>query len=65
MEGTAKQQVLNCVFRSSVHLNVNVSGFFNVHYTLQDRQTVSSDIFPTSGPNGSEPQSSHVSLTTL
>ena len=41
-----KQQVLIGVCRFSVHFNVEASVFFSVHCTVQEGQTVSSDIFP-------------------
>ena len=39
-----KQQGLICVCKFSVHFNVEASVFFSVYYTVQEGQTVSSDI---------------------
>ena len=39
-------QVLSCVCRFSVHVNVDAFIFFSVYCTVQEAQTVSSDISP-------------------
>ena len=39
-----EQQVLTCVCRFSVHLNIEASVFFSVYCTVQEGQTVSSYI---------------------
>ena len=40
-----EQQVLICACRFSVHLKVEASVLFSVYCTVQEGQTVSSDIF--------------------